>query len=134
MGARQLEQTAHGTDVGAAGSDESSQFRPSLHQRDENHAREVCRTSARRSSSPATGRKSEQHGNDCHRVRLWKRQFDAQRFSANTKNSARTLSSPLPTRETPIEATGEPHMNNGGMTSVSSQHDGGDRARPSIWQ
>src|SRR6266496_2766496 len=48
-------------------------LRPGLHQRDEDHAGEVCRTSARRSSSPATGRKSEQHGSDCWRVRLWER-------------------------------------------------------------
>src|SRR6266478_5490232 len=100
MGARQLKQTAECAGAGRKGSDESSQFRPSLYQRDEDHAREVCGTSARRSSSPATGRKSEQHGNHCQRVRLWKRQFDAQRFSADTENRTGPVSSPFPTHET----------------------------------
>jgi hypothetical protein len=106
MGTRQLKQAAQRADPGGTSSDESSQFCPSLHQRDEDHAREVCGTPARRSSSPATGRKSEQHGNDRCRVRLWKCQFDAQCFSAGTKNCTGTVSSPLPKyarRETAIK-------------------------------
>src|SRR6266404_3385253 len=67
---------------------------------DEDHAREVCGTPARRSRSPATRRKSQQHGNDCQRVRLWKRQFDAQRFSARTKNRTGSVSPSFSTPET----------------------------------
>src|SRR6266404_1674361 len=99
MGARQLEQTAQCAGAGATGSDESSQFRPSLHQGNEDHAREVCGTLARRSRAPATRRKSQQHGNDCQRVRLWKREFDAQCFSAHTENCTGPVSSPFPARE-----------------------------------
>src|SRR5439155_4399271 len=44
MGARQLRQTAHCPRSGPAGGDESAQFRASLHQGNEDHAREICRT------------------------------------------------------------------------------------------
>src|SRR6266478_682516 len=95
MGARQLKQTAECAGAGRTGSDESSQFCPSLHQRDEDHSREVCGAPSRRGSSPATGRKSKQPGNDCWGMRLWECQFDAQCFPAGIENSTGTLSSPL---------------------------------------
>src|SRR3984893_18867808 len=95
MGARQLKQTAECAGARGTGGDESSQLCPSLYQRDEDHACEVCGTPARRSRSPATGRKSKQPGNDCWRVRLWECQFDAQCFPAGTENCTWTLSSPL---------------------------------------
>src|SRR6266446_3167888 len=104
MGARQFKQTADCAHAGGTSSDESSQFCPSVRSRDEDHASKVCGTPASGSSAQATGRKSKQPGSDCWRVRLWECQFDAQRFSANTKNCTGTVSSPFPeyaSRETP---------------------------------
>jgi len=56
---------------------------------------EVCGAPARRSSSPATGRKSKQPGNNCRGMWLWERQFDAQRFPAGTENCTWAISSSL---------------------------------------
>src|SRR5438477_12697006 len=105
MGARALKQTADRADARRTGSDESSQLCPSLHQRDEDHACEVRGTPARRSSSPATGRKSEQPGNDCWRVWFCECQFDAQCFPTGTENCTWTLSSPLPKSASRATAT-----------------------------
>src|SRR5207249_4665003 len=93
-------QTGHCPAAGTARRDESAQFRTRLHQRNEDDARKVCGVPARRSSSPAVGRKSEQHGNDRSRMRFRERQFNAQRFSADPENRAWPISSPLSPRET----------------------------------
>ena len=80
--------------------DESAQFRTRLHQRDEDHARKICRAPACRSSSPSIGRKSQQHGNDRRRMRLRERQLDAQRLSADPENRTWPIPSPLSSCET----------------------------------
>src|SRR5207248_625312 len=64
-------------------------------------------------SRPATGRKSKQHGNDCWRVRIRKRQFNAYCISAGIENCTGTISTPLPqyaSRETPDEAWVRMHL------------------------
>src|SRR5206468_2972896 len=106
VGARQPEQTANRTGAGGTRRHESPQFRPGFYQRDEDHARKICRASADRSCSPTIGRKSEQHGSNRGRVWLWERQFDAQCLSARAKNSTWPISSSLSTRETPGAKTG----------------------------
>src|SRR2546430_4866294 len=82
------------------GGDESAQFRACVYSGDENDTGEVCRTLARRSRASPTRRKSEQHGDDRERVRLWECDLDAQCLSTHLKNSARPLPPPLPPCET----------------------------------
>src|SRR5262249_2021170 len=86
--------------AGRARRNESAQFRPRLHQRNENHSRKIRRASARGSSSPSAGRKSQQHGNGRKRMRLRERQRDAQRLSEDPENRTWPVPSPLSPPET----------------------------------
>ena len=98
---------------------ESAKFRADLHQGNENHAGEIRRTSSSRDRSAAPGRKPEQHGVDRKRVRFRKCEFNAQRFSARVKDCARTVSSPLPPRETSTKVR---EIRSGGRRSDRKSH------------